>query len=59
MKFEIRESAGEWIVSRDGVEIARLPGQEAALERVTCEMRSISAAGGAVSLAMQYERRTA
>jgi hypothetical protein len=45
MKFEVVESTGEWIVRRDGVEIARFRDQLEALADV------------GYSLAMRYEAR--
>ncbi|WP_183280986.1 hypothetical protein [Phenylobacterium zucineum] len=56
MKFEVVESAGEWIVRREGEEIARFAGQDEALSHVADRLREADPAEGA-SLAMRYQRR--
>jgi hypothetical protein len=58
MKFEVIESGGEWIVRREGDEVARFAAQDLALGHVADELRKAEAAGPA-SLAMRYERRSA
>ena len=57
MKFEIVESAGEWIVQRDGVEIGRFALQNEALAFVTAELSQLK--GETAALSMRYERRSA
>jgi hypothetical protein len=57
MKFEVIESLGEWIVRRDGVELARFGDQLAALADIAERLRDIGAAPGGCSLAMRYEAR--
>lgn len=56
MKFEVLESCGEWIVSREGQEVARFPGQDEALNDVAGRLREVDAEQSA-TLSMRYERR--
>ena len=58
MKFEVIESGSEWIVRREGREVARFPHQDEALSHVAAELRGAEGRGPA-SLAMRYERRSA
>jgi hypothetical protein len=57
MKFEVVENNGEWIVRRDGVEIARFRDQLEALADVGERLRAANDADGSYSLAMRYEAR--
>lgn len=58
MRFEVVESAGEWIVRREGEEVARFAAQDQALSHVADRLRNVDAAGGA-SLAVRYQARRA
>jgi hypothetical protein len=58
MKFEIVESAGEWIVRREGEEVARFEGQDQALTHVAGRLREAETLGSA-SLSVKYEPRRA
>lgn len=57
MKFEVIESHGEWIVRRDGVELARFGEQLAALADVAERLRDADGPEASYSLAMRYEAR--
>ena len=56
MKFEVVEAGGEWIVSREGQELARFTGQDEALNDVAGRLREADAEQSA-TLSMRYERR--
>lgn len=56
MKFEVVECAGEWIVRREGQEVARFATQDEALNDVAARLRDADATQPA-SLAMRYQRR--
>jgi hypothetical protein len=56
MKFEVVESAGEWIVRREGQEVARFAAQDEALNDVAARLRDADASQPA-SLSMRYQRR--
>lgn len=56
MKFEVVEAGGEWIVSREGQELARFPGQDEALNDVASRLREADTEQSA-TLSMRYERR--
>ena len=58
MRFEVVESGGEWIVRRNGSEVARFPAQDEALSHVAGLFRAVDAEGPA-SLAVRYEPRPA
>jgi hypothetical protein len=62
MNFEVIESAGGWIVRRDGVEVARHREQLDALIDVGERLRDAEETGGgdqpgSYSLAMRYQAR--
>jgi hypothetical protein len=57
MKFEVIEAAGEWVVRRNGVEVARRAHQLEALADVAERLRDADEARGAYSLAMRYQAR--
>jgi hypothetical protein len=57
MKFEVIESRGEWIVRRDGIELARFGEQLEALVDVAERLRGSDEASGVYSLAMRYQAR--
>lgn len=56
MKFEVVECGGEWLVVREGEELARFAEQDQALGHVADHLRHSDPAAGA-SLAVRYERR--
>jgi hypothetical protein len=57
MKFEVIETSGEWIVRRDGVELARYGDQLEALADIGERLREAGEANASYSLAMRYEHR--
>jgi hypothetical protein len=57
MRYEVVESAGEWIVRREGTEVGRFVSQDEALNHVSERMRE-TACEGSASFAVRYERRT-
>ncbi|HEX3886910.1 MAG TPA: hypothetical protein VHW05_05395 [Phenylobacterium sp.] len=58
MKFEVVESDGDWIVRRDGVELARLGDQEQALNAIAERLRHDGGEGElSYSLTMRYQAR--
>jgi hypothetical protein len=57
MKFEVIETSGEWIVRRDGVELARYGDQLEALADIGERLREAGEADASYSLAMRYEHR--
>ena len=57
MKFEVIEAAGEWVVRRNGVEVARYTDQLEALADIAERLRDADEAPGAYSLAMRYQAR--
>ena len=54
MKFEVIEYLGEWIVCRDGVELARFGKQLAALANVAERLHGAGEFEGSYSIAMRY-----
>jgi len=57
MKYEVVEHLGEWIVRRDGVELARFGEQLAALSDVTDRLANSTDGKESYSLAMRYQAR--
>lgn len=57
MKFEVVEAGGEWIVRRDGVELARYGEQLEALNDVADRLRDDRPDDASYSLAMRYQAR--
>ncbi|HZZ68401.1 MAG TPA: hypothetical protein VFE18_09525 [Phenylobacterium sp.] len=58
MKFEVVESDGDWIVRRDGVELARLGDQEEALNAIAERLRNDDVESElSYSLTMRYQAR--
>ena len=57
MKFEIIQEPGEWVVRRDGVEVARHADQLEALADIAERLRGADEEPGAYSLAMRYQAR--
>ena len=58
MDYEILEASGEWIVRRDGRELARFTDQEGALKEVAARLRG-APGDAAAKLSMRYAPRTA
>jgi hypothetical protein len=57
MRFEVVETGGEWIVRRDGVDLARYGEQVEALADVAERLRDDRADDASYSLAMRYQAR--
>ena len=57
MKYEVIEAGGEWIVSSDGVELARFGDQAEALDHVAAHLREAPPAREPVSLRVRYQAR--
>jgi hypothetical protein len=57
MKFEVIESRDEWIVRRNGVELARFRDQLEALAEVTDRLAGTAKADASYSLAVRYQPR--
>jgi hypothetical protein len=57
MKFEVIESREEWIVRRDGVEVARFRDQLEALAEVTDRLAGAAKVDASYSLAVRYQPR--
>jgi hypothetical protein len=58
MKYAVVEATGEWIVQRDGLELARFHDQLEALAHVAELLREAGDPDGSFSLAMRYQART-
>ena len=58
MKYEVLEEAGEWVVQRDGVEVARFAQQDDALADVAERLKAHDANDGSYSLTMRYQARS-
>jgi hypothetical protein len=59
MKYEVIESAGDWIVQHQGVEIARFPEQGLALNEVARRLGEIEVGDAGASLSVRYQARSA
>jgi hypothetical protein len=57
MKFEVIEGSGDWIVRRDGVELARFDQQLEALADVAERLRGADEAESSYSLSVRYQAR--
>jgi hypothetical protein len=57
MKYEVVETLGEWVVRRDGVELARFGEQLAALTDVAERLSEPEEVKGSYSLAVRYQAR--
>lgn len=57
MKYEVIEAGGEWIVQREGVELARFAEQSEALDDVAERLRQVQPGEAAVSLRVRYAAR--
>ena len=55
--YEVVETAGQWIVRRAGLEVARYDAQAAALRAVAERMRQESGGDAAVAFAMRFQNR--
>ena len=57
MKYEVIETAGEWVVEHEGVELARFAEQAEALDHVASRLKDADAGERAVSLCVRYRAR--
>ena len=57
MKFEVVENAGEWIVRREGEELARFVEQDLALSHVAERLREADVTDGGASVSVRYQSR--
>ena len=57
MKYEVIETSGEWIVQREGEEVARFSEQSEALDHVASRLRDVTPGENAVSLRVRYQAR--
>jgi hypothetical protein len=57
MNYEVLEEGGEWVVTRDGEEVARFPQQDDALADVAQRLRGNPEDSGSYSLTMRYQPR--
>jgi hypothetical protein len=57
MKYAVVEAAGEWIVQREGLELARFRDQIEALTHVADLLRGHEQTDGSYSLSMRYQAR--
>lgn len=55
--YEVVEAAGQWIVRRGGLEVARYDAQAAALRAVAERMREDSVSDAPVSFSMRFQSR--
>lgn len=56
MRYEVVEDTGEWIVRREGSELARFTDQDAALQDVATRMRDADGSAPA-SLSVRYQAK--
>ena len=59
MNFEVIEQAGDWIVQHDGVEVARYPEQDLALNDVSRRLSQGEVGDAGASLEVRYQARRA
>ena len=57
MKYEVLEKSGEWIVLREGVELARFVEQLQALKDIARRLGDAAPVEGSTSLALRYQHR--
>ena len=57
MKYEVIESSGDWIVQHLGVEVARFPEQNQALNEVSRRLGEGEADEAGASFSVRYEAR--
>lgn len=58
MSYEVTEEAGEWVVRREGAEVARFAEQDDALAYVAQRLKAREpAADRSYSLTMRYQAR--
>ena len=55
MQYEVIETGGEWVVQREGQELARFAEQAQALDHVAGRLRGADPEGKTVSLKVSYE----
>ena len=58
MRYEVIEEQGEWIVAKEGRELARFGDQDAALNDVAARLKTADGSGSA-SLCVRYQTRAA
>ena len=57
MKYEVVQCDEGWVVQSEGVELARVPQQAAALDDVAVRLRELDPGEEAVSLKVRYQAR--
>jgi hypothetical protein len=57
MKYEVSEDGGEWVVRREGAEVARFAQQDDALAYVAERLKARETVSGSYSLTMRYQAR--
>jgi hypothetical protein len=57
MNYEVTEDSGEWVVRREGVEVARFAEQDDALAYVTERLKARETESGSYSLTMRFQAR--
>lgn len=58
MRYEVVEDQDEWIVRREGAELARFADQDTALNDVAARLKDADV-DGAARLSVRYQARTA
>jgi hypothetical protein len=58
MKYEVHEYSGQWVVLREGAEVARFAEQDEALGYVAARLRDREDEPGSYSLTMRYQARS-
>ena len=59
MRYEIIEEQDDWVVARDGCELARYADQDTALHDVADRLKAADDGESAASLSVRYRNRTA
>ena len=57
MNYEVLEDSGEWVVTRDGVEVARFGEQDDALADIAERLRDSPTDSGSYSLTVRFQPR--
>jgi hypothetical protein len=57
MKYEVIENAGDWIVQHQGVEVARFPEQNQALNEVARRLGEGEVGEAGASFSVRYQAR--